>query len=178
MIRLSVQLQIQSAQSQLGDMRKQVTAGASRAINRAIDSARSTAAKSISAATHIQQKQVRTRLYVTGSTPDHLVAELDAHPYSPNLASFNATEQKEGVAATAWEARKVYRHSFINPRTGLVVARTGPSRFPLKGLRGPSVPRTFERDDIIKQIDGAARETFEAQFAHEVERRTGSTVVV
>src|SRR5688572_32627071 len=32
--------------------------------------------------------------------------------YSPNLGKFRATQNKVGVAASAWEHRKTYRHAF------------------------------------------------------------------
>lgn len=172
MATLSVTLDVSRMRSSVRGMRRQVNAAASRAINRAIDTARVTAGREVSKATKIKVRDVRARMSVRGSNPANLVATLTAHPYSPNLSRFRATENKTGVAATAWEGRKTYRHAFKLP-SGKVVTRTTKERTPLKGLRGPSVPRTFVRDEIMDAMEKAARARFNAEFQRELTRRLG-----
>ena len=104
---------------------------------------------------------------VIGANVNYLVAELEAHPFSPNLSYFRATQNAKGVAASAWERRKTYVHAFKLP-SGRVVTRTSKSRFPLKGLRGPSVPRTFLRPEIIGKIEKAAIERFRREFERQL----------
>jgi DNA-binding protein len=171
MIRLSVKVDVARVRSTAAGMRKQVNKAAARAINRAIDTARITGGREVSSATKIKVRDVRARMSINGASPSNLVATLTAHPYAPNLSNFRATENKAGVAATAWEGRKTYTHAFILPRTGKVVTRTTNARTPLKGLRGPSVPRTFMREAILDKIESASRERFNREFEREVTRR-------
>ena len=152
---------------------REVNKAAARALNRAIDAAATPAGRAVSAATKIKVRDVRARMTVSGANPDRLVAELTAHPYSPNLKAFRPSQNRKGVAASAWETRKTYQHAFIMPRSGKVVTRTTSKRTPLKGLRGPSVPRTFEKPQIMDATAKAAHERFDSEFAHEITRRLG-----
>lgn len=172
MIRLRVSFEVGQAQRSLQISRTQVRAAASRAINRAIDTARTHSGRAVASATKIKVREVRQRMSIVGSTPANLRATLTAHPYAPNLSRFRASENKAGVAATAWEGRKTYRHAFIMP-SGKVVTRTGKGRTPLKGLRGPSVPRTFVRDEIMESTEAAAYARFRKEFASQITRRMG-----
>jgi len=170
-IKVSVKLDIQAMKRDCANAQKEVNKAAARAINRAADGARTVAKREVSAATKIKISDVNKRLSVTGARPTYLIADLDAHPYSPNLSKFRPTQNAKGVAASAWERRKTYRHAFINPRTGQVVTRTGNERFPLKGLRGPSVPSTFMRPEIVEKIEQAAIARFTKEFESDVTRR-------
>lgn len=171
MIRLRVKLDIDRVRAQTVGMGKEVDKAAARAINRAIDTARTTGKREVSAATKIKISDVNRRLSVNGAAPGRLVATLTANPYAPNLSKFRATQNKAGVAASAWEGRKTYTHAFILPRSGKVVTRTTSQRTPLKGLRGPSVPRTFMREAILTKIESASRDRFTREFEREVTRR-------
>jgi hypothetical protein len=168
---VSVKLDVQSMLRANQEHQRTVKKAAARAINRTIDGARTNGAREVAAATKLKVRDVRSRMTITGASPDRLIAELTAHPYSPNLKAFRATQNRKGVAASAWEGRKTYRHAFILKGSGKVVTRTGSGRSPLKGLRGPSVPRTFVKPAIIEKIDKAARVRFSAEFDREIARR-------
>jgi hypothetical protein len=171
MIKFRCKIDIQAARASLKGLEKEVSKAAARALNRAADSVKVTAVKEIAAATKIKQKDVRPRIRVRGANPGYLIAEVEAYPYSPNLKAFRATQNKRGVAASAWEGRKTYRHAFVMP-SGRVVTRTTNQRFPLKGLRGPSVPATFLRPKVSSAMMSTAERRFRAEFAREIERRT------
>jgi hypothetical protein len=173
-MQLDVRLQVDSMLRLKADGIRQVRKAAAYALNRAIDKGRSVGSKAISAATKIKTRDVALRMSVVGANPDRLIATLEAHPYAPNLSKFRATQRTTGVAATAWEGRKTYQHAFINPKTGRVVTRTTDQRTPLKGLRGPSVRRTFMQQAILEQVSMATAERFTADFERDVTRRLGS----
>jgi minor tail protein Z (GPZ) len=172
MINVSVELDISAARQEFAAHQREVTLAASRAINRVADTTRAEAVRQIGPATHIRVTKIRERISVHGANPDYLIAEVTAHPYSPNLSQFDARQMPPGVSALAWEGRKVYRHAFIMPSGG-VVARVTKARYPLKGLRGPSVPRTFERPDIMRALLVRIYERFPIEFARELSRRIG-----
>lgn len=171
MISVSVSLDIDKAREAFLFHQREVTLAANRAINRVADSARAEGVRAIHGATQLKTADVRKRMTVHGSNPETLTATITGLPFSPNLARFGARQTRAGVTADAWEGRKLYRHSFIMPRTGQVVARVGRARFPLKGLRGPSVPRTFITPDVLRAMLVKVYERFPIEFARELARR-------
>lgn len=172
-MKLDVRLNVQSMLALRSDSEKQVRKAASYSLNRAIDTGRTAGARGVSQATKIKTRDVAKRMTIRGANPDRLIATLEAHPYSPNLAKFRATENSKGVAASAWEGRKTYKHAFINPKTQRVVARQTNARLPLKGLKGPSVRKTFMREEIQRQVSAAAEQRFITDFERDITRRLG-----
>lgn len=173
MIRVSVELDISKAQDSIIGYRREITLAANRAINRVADSARAEGVRAIHNATQLQTADVRRRMIVSGSRPDTLTATIRALPFWPNLSRFKPRQTGAGVSVDVWEGRKVYRHSFIMPRTGQVVARVGKSRWPLKGLGGPSVPRSFITPGVLRAMLVKIYERFPIEFQRELTRRIG-----
>lgn len=171
MLKINVKFDIQAAKRELeSKLHKPLLKAAARAINRAADSTAVASAREISKATKIKQREVKGRLRVSGATAQRLLAIVSAYPYSPNLKNFRPTQNKRGVAASAWERRKTYKGAFIHPKTGSVVSRVGEGRFPLKGLRGPSVPSTFLTRRVVQVMERTALETFQKRFGLELAR--------
>jgi hypothetical protein len=177
MISIDVRVDVAQMRRQLTDIqRRQIPKAAAYAINRSLDTGRGTAAREISSATKIKQKDVRKRLYIRRANALKLIGEVEAFPFSPNLAYFRARENKLGVAASAWEKRKTYKGAFITPK-GKVVTRIGDaSDAPLKGLRGPSVPRTFMQERILAKIVAAMRLRWRTDFERDLARRLASKI--
>jgi hypothetical protein len=170
-MKFSIKADLRQVERMATTMQRQVIPkAAARAINRAIDAANTTAAREISSATKIKQKDVRRRLFVRGASAARLAASLEALPMSPNLRYFKARQNKAGVAATAWEQRKTYKGAFQMP-SGLVVKRTTKKRYPIKGLRGPSVPKTFMQQRILARIAAVAEQRWRSEFERELARR-------
>lgn len=173
MIGVNVKLDIERARRSIVLAQRDITQAAARAINKAANGVATVGGREISARTKIPVREVRQRMKVMGANGQRLYATVTAYPYSPNLSKFKATQQKAGVAATAWEGRKTYRGSFMMP-SGRVVTRTGPGRFPLKGLRGPSVPRTFEREPVASVLVAEAEKRFAAEFERQLRLKGAS----
>jgi hypothetical protein len=169
-LKVNVKLDIQQARRMFKGMHRKVEKAAARAINRAADSTATASSREIASLTKIKQREVKAKIKVSGATAQRLIAVLTAYPYSPNLKNFRATQNKHGVAASAWEKRKTYKRAVIHPRTGSVVTRTTTKRFPLKGLRGPSVPSTFLRKRVVSLMGETALKVFQQRFAHELKR--------
>lgn len=169
-MKFDVKFDLKGLQRSLNDLqRKVVPKVAARALNRAIESTATAAAREISAATKIPVRDVRKRLQVRKASTSRLVAELRAYGYAPNLSKFRPTQRREGVAATAWERRKVYRHAFILP-SGRVVTRTTNKRAPLKSLLGPSVRGTFMTERVQSRMQAVARQTWRSEFERQIAR--------
>lgn len=171
MIKIKVTLNTPELKREMEKLRRSVVPKViARGLNRAIDAANTEAVRTISALTKIKQKEIRKRILVKGATPQRLWAELTALPYSPNLKAFRPTQNKRGTAASAWERRKTYRHAFIMP-SGSVVTRTTNKRFPIKGLRGPSLPGTFMQKPVLARLETVARQRWRSEVEREIARR-------
>lgn len=172
MITVDVSGDIRDIERHLSQIHQQkIPRAAASAMNRAIDAATTAAAREVSRATKIPVSTVRDKLLKRRASQSHLIAELRALPYAPNLSRHGRpTLNKTGTAASAWEKRKTYRHAFIDPKTGRVVTRTTNKRFPWKGLRGPSVRKTFMRARIQAKIDAVAAQAWRSRFDHELAR--------
>jgi hypothetical protein len=175
MLTIRVTLDVNRLRNDVRLSRKQVDKATARALNRAIDNARFVAVREIAKMTRIPSSRVRSRTWVRGATPINLVAVMDVLPYAPNLRAFNARQNSQGVAASAWERRKTYKRAFILP-SGRVVARVGKERLPTKPLYGPSVPNTFRREVIQNQVRESARAIFNKNLEREITRRLGKGV--
>lgn len=169
MISISFKMDINAVRSQFLFNQGEISKAAARALNRTADGTKATAITEISTRTKLKVTALRKRFSVNGANPLKLMAIINAFAYSPNLASFNAKQTEPGVVATAWEGRKVYKHTFIV--NGHVVARVGKARFPLKGIRGPSSPQTFKLDAVTQKLIAYATGRFAKEFAYEWQRR-------
>jgi hypothetical protein len=176
-IKVNVRFDKAAFERDLNKLRKNVIPKVmARAINRAADGVKAEAVRSIARLTKLKQREVRSRIYVRGATPKRLIAEVEAFPYSPNLKEFRATQNKTGTAASAWEKRKTYRHAFIHPKTQRVVTRTTTKRYPLKGLKGPSVPKTFMQQMVLARLVAVARQRWRSEMERELARRLAMNV--
>lgn len=177
MIKVNVKLDIKGLERDLAKLRKDVVPKVmARALNRAADSVRAEAVRTISGLTKIKQKEIRSRILVKGATPQRLWAEVSALPYSPNLKQFRPTQNRTGTAASAWERRKTYKHAFIHPKTGSVVTRTTNKRFPLKGLKGPSLPNTFAQKAVLARLEAVARQRWRTEVERDAARRLANAL--
>ncbi len=175
MIKFSVKLDIATLKKGLDAQHRQVLKAASYSINRAIDGVRTAAARDIADQTKLKVTDVKKRMYVKRANPDFLITELTAYPLTPNLSKFKATLNKTGTAASAWERRKTYRHAFKLP-SGTVVTRTTNKRFPLKGLRGPSLTRTFMKERTVKAMMRVAEQRWRSTFQRDLARRLAASL--
>lgn len=173
MISVSFKMDIAAVRSQFAFAQGEISKAAARALNRTATGTKVVAVSEISTRTRLKVTQLRKRIGITNATPIKLSAIISAYGYSPNLGQFNATQNKVGVAATAWEGRKNYRHAFLI--NGKAVARVGKGRFPLKGLRGPSSPQTFKLDPVTQKLIAYATGRFAKEFAEQWQRRLGIT---
>jgi hypothetical protein len=173
-VEINVRVDVQRTIDELRELADRVIpAATSRALNRTIDSGRAEAVRAVSDETGYTRSEVRERMFVKGATPRRWRAELQAFPLSKNLSRFNARQQAPGVRANAWRNTKTYRGSFILKKNGRVVSRVGKERFPLKGLRGPSVRKSFMRPKVNDRIVQRIRTRWPLEFQREIAFRLG-----
>ena len=171
MIKINVRCDMNSLIRDLNRIQRDVIPKvAARALNRAIDGVRAEAVRTLAGLTAIKQKDIRSRMYVKGATPNNLVAELGVLPYAPNLSKFRATKGRGGITANAWNQRKTYRGTFALP-SGQVVSRRGKRKEPVKPIYGPSLPNTFMRKPVLDRLEAVARQRWRSEFEREMARR-------
>lgn len=172
MIGVSIKGDMSEILSHLRSIGPNVDKAASAAINRAAEATRTVARRKIAKDTSYPQAVVGQRMAVRRSNPSTLRAEVIAYPFAPNIGKFGRPAQnRTGTAATAWATRKTYKSAFRYKGTDRVVSRVGKERFPLKGLKGPSVRKQFMRPETIAEMDARAITVFRERFRHELNRR-------
>ncbi|MDH5528346.1 MAG: phage tail protein [Nitrospirota bacterium] len=178
MIELNVTADIRRTERWLTGLKKKaVSKAASMAINRVAGTVRSRGVKAIAGITSLKQKRVRDVVVIAvKARRSNLTAVIRARPHGINLIEFvagakrvpGAFRRQAGVSAKAWGQRKVYKGTFIGrgPRSGklIVAARTGKARGPLRGISGPSIPRTFLREEVQREMLTAAKARWPIEF--------------
>ena len=163
-----VRLDIAEVKRMLGrELKEEIDKAVPGALNRTATSARVTAIGQINNITGLKKSSIRERLPIYKASRANPEARIVAKPFAPNLINFSARQTKRGVSANAWRKRKVYKNSFIGNQGRTVFARVGKARLPIKALKGPSVPRTF----IKQEVESAIRATIQTKFPEEFERQ-------
>jgi len=165
-MQISVEADIKAATQGLLLLERDINTAAVAALNKVAVTARAQAARSISQQSGLPVNQVRERVPLARANRYTLEAAISARKYAPNLIRYSARQTKPGVSANAWRQRKVYRGTFIANKGRTVFARVGPERLPIKAVYGPSVPRTFIKDETLRAIST----TVATRFPLELER--------
>ncbi len=182
MVAINIDADIKQVERMLGSLsRKIIPQAASRALNKGIKKGESIAVKAISKATGIRpQKKVRKYLRISKASIRDLESSVQAFPAGLNLIEFvtpgkrtsKAFKKKRGVTANAWGRKKEYKGRFIGrgktSGKALVFERTTNKAYPIKATYGPSIPKTFMRDVIIKSIMNETKKVFMAEFHRQV----------
>lgn len=188
MLKMDVKFDMERVERQLTQVQRQeVPKAASRALNRAITTANTQAARKISQESGIKpQRKIRDQLRIVKASWQRLEAMLTARGHAFNLIQFvtpakrhrGAFRNKPGVVAKAWGQRKTYRGTFIvrgrNSGKPVVVSRK-PGRNKGRGWsdtkHGPSVPIELQRRRVQELLDHEARRTFRREFMRDLRRR-------
>ena len=169
-MQISVEADIRGATRGLLLMQKDINTAAVAALNRVAVTTRAVASRSISQQTSLPVNEVRQRVPLVRANKYTLEAEISAKKYAPNLMRYAARQTRPGVSAKAWRERKVYRGTFIANKGRTVFKRTTRERLPIEPVYGPSVPRTFIRDETTR----AMRSTIDRRFPLEFDRALGA----
>lgn len=147
----------------------------SRAINRAAISARARASQEIRKKYIIRASDIKDAIKIDKSTPGTLTAEVrasgptiplmkfDVTPTKPNDAIVRARVKKSG-------SRKPIQQGYIVSAYNNVYARVGDSRYPIKGLYGPSIAQMMGEASILSSVVARAHETLDTRLGHEMDR--------
>jgi hypothetical protein len=67
-----------------------------------------------------------------------LAYKLWSNARGVRIADVRGTSMPGPVVSSPWNVGRVFKRSFVNPRTGQPVARTSNARYPLRTIYGPS----------------------------------------
>ena len=91
---------------------------------------------------------------------------------SPGKRAVGAFSKQLGVKANAWRTSRTYHGAFIIRGRGhgrlIVVARTDKTRYPLKGISGPSIRVEMHRPPATRLMVTTAIERFKINFERDV----------
>lgn len=169
MIDLKVSFDAGPTKKYLDNIQKKVVRQAlTRSLNKTLDQVKTQASRDIAGAMGMKVGAVKKRLKKIRAGRDRLSAVMRADHYAPNLIEFGARQLKKGVSHKAWNRRQRQKGVFIIPGKhsgkGVVVARRGKGRTPLKTIYGPTLRNTFVKDRILKAMKAKAGENWKRNF--------------
>ena len=176
-MRLSIETNFPQVERALATLQKDIAAKATaRALNRAIEQARTQMAREIRSEFVVDARFVRERLRIKRATffggTLGLVATLgaDSKPRSANVIRFGAKQNREGVSVKIKRTgpRRTIGSAFIGNKGRTVFIRTGDKRLPIKPVQTVSVPQMFNARRINAAVVAALQARFPAIFEREL----------
>lgn len=168
MLDFDVTADFREAERMFKHMPRVVEKAAVRSLNRTNDSVATIARKLIAKDMGIPAKAVRVGMFKLKAIRHKLTASTIARGRPINLIRFKARQTKKGVSASAWGKRKVYKGTFIANKGRTVFKRKGKARAPIRGVWGPSIPKTMLEDYIVKAMQETANTQWQKNFARDL----------
>ena len=174
------------ARQKLGRASRLIDGALVRAINRTVDGARTEAARLLSQALTLRQKDVRPNLQVRRAWAQNPRAELIISGKPPLLSLYAHTPRRPrpqrgvrvadrkpiSVQVRRDRAMRPIRRSFLLPtRNGPQLARRlGRGRWNIKIMRGPSAAMYLQGGEMGAELRRRTLQRLENNYAHEVRR--------
>ena len=155
--------------------RKDIPRILTQALNRTATQVQSGAVKSVAKETGLKQKDVKAAFKRTKANFRRLTATVAASGRHLNLARFAARQTRRGVTAKAWGKRKLYRGTFIG-NTGRTVFVRSKRKGGIRGVWGPSIPRTMLQRATRDAINDVVKKRWRINVNQALNRRWGKTV--
>lgn len=153
-----------------------------RAMNRAIEGARTASAKAIRGEYRVSAADVKKTMTLRWATPARLDAEVKSVAPRVPLFAFGPRPTEPGtggpgkptlrVGVKRAGGRKPLKGAFI-VRLGQklhVASRKGAKRFPLEVHYGPAVPQMLGVESVVRQVEEVAQQRLDARLEHELGR--------
>lgn len=170
---------VEKAQAMLAHLPGQSQKVLARALNRALENARSNTVKSARDEYQVKATEVRKTLKITRATSTRLQAVVSSRGMVLPLSAFSVkpktpngrrrTPIRVGVQKGSAEALRNAFIARVGGRLG-VYERVGKARLPIKQLYGPSVPQMIGNNRVIGDIAEKARQTMDVRLDHEISR--------
>ena len=150
--------------------RKEIPKATNTALNRTLKNVTTSATRQLAPFMATTQKAIRDVLAIKKSSWRRLRASVTATHKPINLGKFKGRQTKRGVSAAAYGKRRVYEGAFLR-RGNQALKRTGPERYPLKALWGPSITQAWADQGIDSIGMRTAKQRFPGHFATALKAR-------
>ncbi len=174
--------QLERAALILADIPRGVEKAASRAVNRALVSARAQAIESIRGEYEVKAGAIRKTIKLSKATPSNPGGTVTSTGSMIPLVDFAPSPSTPGtggpgrpaltVSVKRGKREQVDGGFIMRNKSGHVgvFKRVGPKRSPLHQLYGPAVPIMMGAADVAVEVEEAAQLTLAKRFDHEVTR--------
>lgn len=171
-IAVDLTIDVKSVERMLfGVEKKAVPKAAGQALNRVIGTVRTRSVRQVSKETGLKQAAMRRHMRLIKSRRGRMSATLIAESYAPNLTNFSARPTKAGVRARVYQQSVEHKGAFMAARGRPVFKRVGDKRLPIKGLRGPSLRRSYLQGHIRKAMRGTGAERWSIEMDRSLKRQ-------
>ncbi len=148
---------------------KEVYKASMASARRAMSAARTAGSKKIRQIYTIKARDINSRITVKGVDGG---AEMKIKGPMEGIKKYRGAIKSYGVFAMIKKG-----HGMRVPRSFTInddyVMREGPSRLPVKGIYGPSVPQLFGNPEVVETMQNRGEEMFVRRLEHEIMRRLG-----
>ncbi|MEX3625838.1 phage tail protein [Viridibacillus arvi] len=153
---------------------QQVPIVASRAINRAILSARTHTARKVREVYKVKHGDIISTIRIKKAYGGDLHADMRSKDSPMPLMKFKPSQNRRGlrVSVKKGNSKQVRGGFIISPAQGganAFIRKTG-KRLPVKGLYGPSIPQMIGNENIVDSTADKAQEDLEIRLDHELSR--------
>jgi hypothetical protein len=187
MISLDVSLdekQIQFVRDALGRFPGKVKKATARAINRAVEGARTDAVKKVCEEYVIKPTDVRKTIHIVRAKPDKLTAQVisegrpiplikfNVKPKKPPAKGTRVVDRKTVIAGVKFGSAKEMPHSFIvqmkSGHIGVFSRVSNAPRLPIEQKHSLSVPQMLGSRNVIDFIEKRAHERLDKELRHQI----------
>ena len=136
---------------------------------RALMAVRTAGSKKVRQIYTIKARDINSRITVKGADGG---AEMRIKGPMEGIKKYRGAVKSYGIFAMIKKGNgmRVPRSFALNDS---YLMRTGPARYPLKGIYGPSVPQLFGNPEVVEVIQTRGQEMFAKRLEHEIMRRLG-----
>jgi hypothetical protein len=186
---ISISLSIDEAQlkfvmDSLSHMPNAAKKAIARAVNRAVEGARTDAVKAVCAEYAIRPTDVRKTIHIIRARPDKLEAQVistgrpvplikfKALPKKPPAKGTPVKRRRTVIAGVKFGSAKAMPHSFIaemkNGHIGIYSRKQDAKRNPIEQRYGLSVPQMIGNAAVLEYIERQAHDRLDKELRHQV----------
>ncbi|MDR3280944.1 MAG: phage tail protein [Synergistaceae bacterium] len=160
-----------------------------RAVNRAVEGARTDAIRAVCKEYVIKPADVRKTIHIVRAKPDNPEAQVISTgrpiplikfrilPKNPPARGTSVKNRKTVIAGVKFNTATAAPHSFIarmkNGHVGVYSRPPGVGRNPIEQRYGPSVPQMIGSQTVLEYIETQAHERLDKELGHQVKYLLG-----
>lgn len=173
-------------QARMGEYHKKAPAVIARALNRAVENARTNVVKKTREDYNVKASDVRGTIRVEKATPGNLKVIVRSRDTRRELINFKVSPGKPKPKKPPAVLRVAVKKGGFKDLPGAFVAagtssgkmhvlkRAGGTRYPIHIKYGPSIPEMIGQPKIRIYVETEAKATFERRLDHEINRLLGA----